>query len=89
MIGRIRRARPITAAVCPQWPRKLFPAILLLFSKILRLDFREDVVHANAFDTVFSSDWCEKDVIHMRLEAQDNDEEGFRRWVSARILSLS
>lgn len=35
--------------VGPQWSRKLSGAILLLFSKILRLDFREDAVGANGF----------------------------------------
>lgn len=43
-IGRAREPEPIIATVCPQWSRKLFPAILLLFSKILRFDFREDAV---------------------------------------------
>lgn len=81
-IGRARAAGPIAAAVCPQWSRKLFPAILLLFSKILRLDFREDAVRANASGTLFPSDRCEKDAARMRLGARGCDEERFRRWVS-------
>jgi len=79
-IGRIRTSEPIVVAVCPQWSRKLFPAILL-FSKISRLDFQEDAVGTKGLWHFVPSDRCIKDAVRMRLRARGYDEEQ-SRWVS-------